>query len=245
MRESFVFYISYYEAISELDEKTQIQLFKAICKYALYGELPELSGVEKAIFALIKPTVDANEQRYINGKKGGRPKKNNGFDDKKPPVINSETTGYENKKPNVNVNVTDNVNVNDNENSLSGKPDSVPSSPEPQKKKGLSENTETFEKIVSYLNEKTGKKFQAGACKTKSLINARLKEKFTVEDFFKVIDVKCSEWLNDPKMCQYLRPETLFGSKFESYLNQNINIPERNDNYESIYRSLDPDDAPF
>lgn len=128
---------------------------------------------------------------------------------------------------------------------MSGKPDSVPSSPEPQKKKGLSENAEVFEKVVSYLNEKTGKNFKADAKKTQSLINSRLKEKFTVEDFFKVIDVKCIEWLNDPNMNKYLRPETLFGSKFESYLNQNVNIPERSDNYESIYRSSDPNDAPF
>lgn len=74
--------------------------------------------------------------------------------------------------------------------------------------------------IVGYLNERTGKSFKATSAKTKSVINARLKEGFTVEDFRAVIDKKCDEWLGDPKMEQYLRPETLFGTKFEGYLQQ-------------------------
>lgn len=129
MRESFVFYDSYYEAISEFDETIQVHLFKAICEYALYEKVPELSGIEKALFTLIKPTIDANEKRYNNGKKGGRPKKNNGYENKKPTVLNSETNGYENEKPNVNVNdnvnvtVNANVNSNANENKLPDKSD--------------------------------------------------------------------------------------------------------------------------
>lgn len=114
MRDSFVFYNSYYEAISELDEKTQLQIFKAVCEYALNGNTPELTGIPKAVFALIKPTIDANEKRYNNGKKGGRPKKTNDSENEKPTVLNSETNGYENEKPNVNDNV--NVNVNENAN---------------------------------------------------------------------------------------------------------------------------------
>ena len=51
-------------------------------------------------------------------------------------------------------------------------------------------------------------------------------EGYTVEDFVAVIDKKCAEWLHDPKMRAYLRPETLFGSKFEGYLN----APERGKN---------------
>ena len=56
--------------------------------------------------------------------------------------------------------------------------------------------------------------------KTKKFINARINEGYKETDFYKVIDVKCSKWLNDPKMNEYLRPETLFGTKFESYLNE-------------------------
>lgn len=73
--------------------------------------------------------------------------------------------------------------------------------------------------IVKHLNEKAGTRYKANSAKTKSLIKTRLNEGYTVEDFEKVIDIKCSEWLNTD-MSKYLRPETLFSNKFESYLNQ-------------------------
>jgi len=75
--------------------------------------------------------------------------------------------------------------------------------------------------IVGYLNLKTNKKYQANSKKTISVINARMNDGFTVEDFKKVIDVKTEQWLGDAKNDLYLRPETLFGTKFEGYLNQN------------------------
>ena len=74
--------------------------------------------------------------------------------------------------------------------------------------------------IIEYLNTATGKSFRATTAKTKTCINARLKEGFTVEDFKTVIDVKCKQWLKDDRMKGYLRPETLFGTKFEGYLNE-------------------------
>ncbi|MGX8233977.1 conserved phage C-terminal domain-containing protein [Bacillus subtilis] len=77
-----------------------------------------------------------------------------------------------------------------------------------------------YKEIVSYLNEKTGSKYRHTTNATQRLIKARLNEGFSVEDFKRVIDNKTAEWLNDKKMAEYLRPQTLFGTKFESYLNQ-------------------------
>ena len=74
--------------------------------------------------------------------------------------------------------------------------------------------------IVDYLNQKANTNYKYTTKKTQTLINARFNEGFTKEDFIKVIDNKTKEWLNNKEMCQYLRPETLFGTKFESYLNQ-------------------------
>ena len=74
--------------------------------------------------------------------------------------------------------------------------------------------------IVEYLNEKSGKNFRYSSRKTQDLIKARLNEGFSIDDFKTVIDKKCAEWKGDSKMDQYLRPETLFGTKFEAYLNQ-------------------------
>ncbi|MDH2861686.1 conserved phage C-terminal domain-containing protein, partial [Bacillus cytotoxicus] len=73
--------------------------------------------------------------------------------------------------------------------------------------------------IVDYLNDVCSSSYRSTTKKTQSLIKVRLKEKFTVDDFKKVIDVKHAEWTGTSR-AKYLRPETLFGTKFESYLQQ-------------------------
>ena len=75
------------------------------------------------------------------------------------------------------------------------------------------------EDIVAHLNQRAGTHYRATTANTRKLIKARLKEGFTVDEFKLVIDKKCADWLNNRDMVQYLRPETLFGNKFESYLN--------------------------
>lgn len=76
--------------------------------------------------------------------------------------------------------------------------------------------------IIDYLNQKTGKHFRKSIANTTRAINARIKEGFTVDDFKAVVDKKVIEWGKDERMKQYLRPQTLFGTKFESYLNQDL-----------------------
>lgn len=113
-RDSFVFYRSFGEALKELDIQTRAVCYEAIMEYALNGVEIELTGIAKAIFLLIKPQIDANNQRFENGRKGGRPKKT----ETKPNNNQTKTNGFdfENRnvteiKPNVNVNVNENVNV--------------------------------------------------------------------------------------------------------------------------------------
>ena len=84
-----------------------------------------------------------------------------------------------------------------------GKPDDVP-----------------YKEIIEYLNAKTEKNFKAASKKNKDHIKARFNDGFNLSDFKKVIDIKTREWKDDPKMEQFLRPETLFSNKFEGYLNQ-------------------------
>lgn len=78
-----------------------------------------------------------------------------------------------------------------------------------------------YKEIIDYLNSKTGASYKYTTKKTKDLIKARFNEGFTLENFKTVIDKKSAEWINDENMSKYLRPETLFGTKFEGYLNQN------------------------
>ena len=72
---------------------------------------------------------------------------------------------------------------------------------------------------IAYLNQVANKRYKF-VDKTKRLLLARFKEGYTLEDFKQVIDIKTAEWKESPEFSKYLRPETLFGSKFDGYLNQ-------------------------
>jgi len=74
--------------------------------------------------------------------------------------------------------------------------------------------------IVGYLNQRIGRNFKTTTKATARHISARITEGYTLKDFQQVIDSKAEQWENDPNMSRYLRPETLFGPKFEAYLNE-------------------------
>ncbi|MDP4447486.1 conserved phage C-terminal domain-containing protein [Staphylococcus hyicus] len=76
-----------------------------------------------------------------------------------------------------------------------------------------------YRDVIDYLNQQTGKHYKSTTKKNQTVIRARSDEGFNLEDFKKVIDNKVSEW-KGTDMEKYLRPETLFGTKFEGYLNQ-------------------------
>lgn len=98
--------------------------------------------------------------------------------------------------------------------------------------------------ILAFLNEKAHTAYRATTRKTQVLIEARLKDGFTVEDFKKVISNKCTEWMGT-EWEKFLRPETLFGTKFENYLNA---PPRRSGQKASPYHFMErekEDDLPF
>ena len=88
-----------------------------------------------------------------------------------------------------------------------------------------------YKEITDYLNKKAETNYRHTGKKTQTLIKTRYSEGFNLDDFKKVIDIKVNEWLNDKSMNKYLRPETLFGTKFESYLNQKQKV--RSSNYDT------------
>ena len=86
--ESFVFYRSFRDAIEEMPDDEKLATLLGICDYALYGVEPKLKGVmSRAVFTVARPSIDANNCRRTNGKKGGRPPK-------KPMVSNSENLRF-------------------------------------------------------------------------------------------------------------------------------------------------------
>jgi len=72
--------------------------------------------------------------------------------------------------------------------------------------------------VIDYLNLKAGRRYKV-TVKHRKFITARLNEGYQYDDFTQVIDNMVREWANDPVMYKYLRPETLFGNKFDGYLN--------------------------
>ena len=106
MRDSFIFYRSFYEAAQDLEDSDRLKFYDAVLEYALNGSetLTERSSA-RAVFKSVRPQIDVNNQRYENGKKGGRPK-NQTITKPKPKRNQTKTK----QKPNVNVNVNDNAN---------------------------------------------------------------------------------------------------------------------------------------
>ena len=103
-------------------------------------------------------------------------------------------------------------------------------------------NTNIIINIVEYLNEQAGTRYKPTTKKTQTLIKARLREGFTVDDFKTVINNKVKEWKGS-EWEKFLRPETLFGTKFESYLNQKSVSKRVNKNYNMEHqRDYDFDD---
>lgn len=98
-----------------------------------------------------------------------------------------------------------------------------------------SKEPDPTEEVIDHLNQRAGTHYKATTANTRKLIKARLKEGFTVDEIKLVIDKKCAEWLNNPAMSEYLRPETLFGNKFEGYLN--AKAPSRDNKASMQYNS--------
>lgn len=117
MRDSIVIYRSFYESIKLLPKKYQLQCFTALFEYGL-NDVPfeDLPGTVEAVLRSFKPQVDANNRKYENGCKGGRPKNNQDETKPKPNDNQSNSKAKRNDNDNVNVNVNVNANANDNDN---------------------------------------------------------------------------------------------------------------------------------
>ena len=111
----------------------------------------------------------------------------------------------------------------------STKKDNIYSADEKPKTKNIDKNdTSPCKAVIDYLNQKCKTNYRATTDKTKKHISARMNEGFSLDDFKKVIDIKAAEWTGTD-FEKYLRPDTLFGTKFESYLNQKNNLRKGSD----------------
>lgn len=116
-RESFVFYRSFRDAFRALDKDVRLRMYEAVIDYGLDLVEPHFEGIEKVLWTLIRPQLEANNKRFENGCKGGAPIGNQNA--RKQPRNNRETTEKQpknnQKQPNVNENENENVNENEND----------------------------------------------------------------------------------------------------------------------------------
>lgn len=92
--------------------------------------------------------------------------------------------------------------------------------------KNVKNEKNLYKTIVDFLNETAGTSYRSSSKKTQTLINARINDGFKLEDFKQVIQTKTADWKDNEKMHRYIRPETLFSPKFESYLNEKPQKPK-------------------
>ena len=145
-RDTFIFYRSFKESMSDLSDTDKLIMYEAITDYSLDMKEPELTGFPKALFSLIRPFLDANTQRWKNGCKGGAPKgnKNNRFSksttEVQPEVNQSTTEVQANKDKNVNKDKNKDINK---ENTIVSKKDEL----------SLSSPSEEFVKFNQWLDK--------------------------------------------------------------------------------------------
>ena len=227
MTDAAIIYRTHVEAIENLPEAEQLKAYKAIIAYCMEDEMPtDMIGLYTVQMA--KPLLDKWKAKREAGAKGGSKRKQTEATESKPKQ--TEATEKE-TQPKVKVKVK--VKEKDIKELMSGKPD-----PAPKKKTDL---MPAVSEIIAYLNDRAGTKYRVYSRATQELIKGRLDERYTVEDFKRVIDNMAAAWKGDERMEQYLRPETLFKrSHFESYLNtkpkpkataagQFARFPQRND----------------
>lgn len=112
VRDSFIFYRSFYQSAKKLPKEDKAELFDAICSYALDGESVEMSVVPEAIFTVIKPNLDANRRKWENGCKEKK-KPSEVEADEEQEISKDEAKDKQTiSKAQGNVNVNEDVNVN-------------------------------------------------------------------------------------------------------------------------------------
>lgn len=215
MKESFILYTEYAEQIEFLDMAQRGALFTAIMAHETGADTPELDTITAVVFSMIRKRLERDAARYEEkvearreaGRQGGRPKKQeekaNGFSEKakKANGFSEKQTKAKKADP-----VPDPVPVPDN--------DIKHIVPIESGRRG---GTIPYQAVIDHLNKVCGTKYAATTAKTRECIRARSREGATLEDFKAVIDRQAKEWLNTDR-AKYLRPETLFGTKFDGYL---------------------------
>ena len=202
---SFVVYDDIEAVLDELTDEQVGQLFRGMVSYHSSGTDPKFTGVLKYVFIPIKQGIDRNTEKYEKRCERNRENANKRWQDRN----HSDAIAYDGIRSDaMDANTNTNTNTNTKTNSKS--------------------NTKSTEvdvwslsrSVLSYLNSAAGTNYRTDDVDSVRLISELSHSGYTEEQMKTVIEKKCGDWLGDGKFEQYLRPSTLFGPKFEQYLNQ-------------------------
>ena len=212
-KENILILLGDYVAVRNFSNTDAGKLFHTICRYALGENIDDMDDKIKVAFNFFKVRLDKNrknwEETRIERKKAGRlgglAKQANAK------FAKQNKQSVANEAVSVSVNVSDSVCVNNIKNKASP----------------TDEMITILEDLSKRVKSKKG--FSPSAKVNQNLIKARMSEGFTVENFITVNEKKVKQWLHDPAMSKYLRPETLYGKKFDGYLNEVVcDLPATN-----------------
>lgn len=222
-------FIDSYSELSLLSDAQTGRLIKALLQYADSGEMPDLSDdtLVQLMFSILKKQIDRDfetyeekcERRTSSAKKAAQAryrKKEKSCETHATACVSCQDKDKDNNKDNDNNDDKDKYNDDDNSNAHSA--DMNRASP-------AIEIAESYE-IVDFLNQKAGTSFRATAKHTRRLLADLFRQGYTADDVKRVIDKKCREW-KGTEYAKYLRPETLFGERFDSYLHAPLSPPPK------------------
>lgn len=263
-KKSFVMYMSWMPMMKAMPAEQLGELMKAVAFYQMGEEYTITDPMVAAIWEMIHTTLEEDRIKYEEtcqaraeaGKRGATSKHGSKQNKQMPDLPQTELAKVANARFATNDSGKDKqtvANANDNESDSESESDSLkdkhicPAEPDASRSSDQQQEevNRQIHEIVAFLNSEAGTRYKPNADSTRRKISARLREGWTVEDFRSVIRKKSKEWLGTD-MEQYLRPETLFGSKFESYVNQpeaQARAPSKKNSFTDFdQRSYDFDD---
>jgi uncharacterized phage protein (TIGR02220 family) len=194
------------------------ELIGMIVRYLRTGEEPSpRTDAQRMALAMVRPVLDKSRKRIVAGSEGGSKS------------VSRTESKQSSKRRSKQASKTPSEPESEEESNAESKQASdiysssslpLPDSPSEEEGCGEEDGGIPYTEIVAALNGALGTSYRPTSKKTRQLIHARWAEGFRLPDFEAVIATMSAAWLNDPKMAAYLRPETLFGTKFESYLNR-------------------------
>lgn len=208
-QKGFIVYGDIKATADELSDEQLGQLFRGMIDYFVQGECPRFTDSLKFAFIPIKQQMDRDADKYIEKCEKMRDNANKRWNDMQKHTIASKSNQLHANDANTktNTNTDTKTDRDTNTNTMSAETDAP--------------SLSLF--LLDYLNEKTGSNFGPSPAGDR-LIQNLLDAGYTQDQMRTVIDKKCAEWLNDPKMRAYLRPSTLFGDKFSEYVSAPIPI---------------------